>query len=178
MSHCPSHTSQYLLGYVSGWSRNATWEWPASNTEEPSTNAGSVLTKQQKACMREYLSGGMVALRVELRVKKCKKYRYRRNVPPHLSLSYQHSSFFPVSSRPFLSQFSFSLQDISICLFISDFSSSFFHSLLSLSLDNSNLYFPLEVLQFPYIGTVSLSLSYSFQSVSFQLLPYSSVTFV
>jgi hypothetical protein len=125
------------------------------------------------AHVREYLSVGLGTLRAELRVKKCKKYRYKRNVSSYSSLSYQSFHFFLL--------YHLILSYVSSLSILKIFASTFFYltsfppSLilqLSLSFNNCNFSLPFEVLQFPYTGTVSVSFSCSLCNPFFSFVHY------
>jgi len=78
---------------------------------------GFIFSWKHEVYVREYLSVGMVTLRIELRVKSIRNIDIK-NVRPDFSPSYQPSSHSPLSSHPFLSQFSFCSPDIPICLLL------------------------------------------------------------
>jgi len=130
---------------------------------------GFILSWQHEAYVREYLSVGMVTLRIELRVKE----KYIRNtdikecssrlfsvIPDVLSYSFIISSF--------LKSILFLFPRYSHLL--SSYLNPLPHSLIpliSVSLDYSNLSLPVEGLQSPYTESFTELFLHSFQSVSF-----------
>lgn len=138
---------------------------------------GFILSWQHEAYVWEYLSVGMVTLRIELGVKTCKKYRYKGMLPRLVSVILAVLSFsFIISS--FLKSILFLFPGYS---HPPSYLNSPPHSLiplLSVSLDYSNLSLPVDVLQSPYTDSFTKLFLLSFQSASFHLLlflPQSSV---
>ena len=128
------------------------------------------LSWQHEAYVREYLSVGLVTLRIELRVKYIKNIdikecssRLFSVIPAVLSFSFIISSFLKsiLFLFPRYSHLPFS--------YLNPLPHSFI-PLLSVSLDYSNLSLPLEVLQSPYTDSFTTLFLHSFQSVSFHLL--------
>jgi hypothetical protein len=130
-----------------------------------------ILSWQHEAYVREYLSVGMVTLRIELRVKKNVRnidikeclLRLVSVIPAILSFCFIISSFLKsiLFLFPRYSHLPFS------------YLISLPHSLLpllSVSLDYSNLSLPLQVLQSPYTDSFTKLFLLSFHSVSFHLL--------
>ena len=131
---------------------------------------GFILSWQHEAYVREYLSVGMVTLRIGLRVKKYKEYRYKGMFAPNFSVIPAVLSFFFIISS-FLKSILFLFPRY--FHLPSSYLNPLPHSLIplfSVSLDYSNLSLPLEVLQFPYTDSFTKLFLHSFQSVSFHLL--------
>lgn len=99
-------------------------------------------------------------LRVELRVEKCKKYRYKRNVPQHLSLSYETTSFFSCIISSFHKSDLLSSRYFHLPFFI--YLIPVLHSLIPFFLCPSTI-----VIFLSHSKSFTVSLSFSYSSIRF-----------
>lgn len=131
---------------------------------------GFILSWQHEAYVREYLSAGMVTLRIELREKYIRNIDIKECSPRLFSVILVVLSFFFIISS-FLKSILFLFPRYSHLpsSYLTPLPRSLI-SLLCVSLDYSNLSLPLEVLQSPYTDSFTKLFLHSFQSVSFHLL--------